>query len=247
MPHPTLHLTFCPVPPVRETISNSYCVSRIHRSQVTLVLMVLGMWDLAEHANPAVLAQQRNGIVAEAPFPNWSRHVCAALQPIIILLDTAPRFVANEFRIDKSKQEASSRSWQLVRLVGVLSWIGAALIFSFCLKSLTDRIFKDGWDLENSNWRESDGYVTLVLMYIQLGYPILSLLTIITLRYTHDKDGTPWRDKGQSYPAWVSTGKDAAYAFLDVVCKGGMALYVAGRAVYVVDNNDDPVFLAASR
>ena len=59
MPHPTLHLTFCPVPPVRETISNSYCVSRIHRSQVTLVLMVLGMWDLAEHANPAVLAQQR--------------------------------------------------------------------------------------------------------------------------------------------------------------------------------------------
>tara|TARA_Y100001980_G_C14515264_1_gene290596 strand:- start:69 stop:602 length:534 start_codon:yes stop_codon:yes gene_type:complete len=177
--------------------------------------MTLDMWKIAEHANP-------NGT---AILPS---HWCAALQPVIIFFGSIPRFYLNECRYRNGLKDVDGvATWAWI--VGALSFVIATTLFSVCAASLVEFIWDEGAP-PDVNMRLSDAYVMTILMLLQIGYPLVFLFSTV---YMHLCPGG-WRDKGAEYPAWLSFYKDMAYGTLDITCKGGLALYAATRAMYVV-------------
>lgn len=182
---------------------------------VTLPLLCLDSWSLAEHANPdgtAIL----------------NKYWCTALQPVIIMLASIPRFVLGQCRYNSEKPGAPQSVEMWAWLVGGLCWIGAAAVFGICLYSILEFIWDNGTPPDEF-MRRQDAIVITALSYVQIGYAVVSLYSYA---YLHLICGH-WRAKGGSFPAHLSCQLDVAYAALDVTTKGGLAIYVATRAAYI--------------
>jgi len=192
--------------------------------------MVLELWDLAEHAMPLQLA---NGADIGNPqaLPWMTRELCAALQPLMILFATVPRFYLNEFKWSPQNEKAGAppggwRSYTVWSVIGVLCWSASAVIWATCSIALTSRLWKDG-DAPEDNMRRSEQLVVTTVIWLQIGYPIVSLVEMIW-------SNLKGRRTGDTYDAALSVAKDAAFATLDVLTKGGLAVYCASRSVTVV-------------
>ena len=201
---------------------------------VTLVLMVLDLWDLADHAMPLTLV---NGTDVGEPqlLPGLTRDWCAALQPVIILLGTVPRFYLNEFKWSKHTEHEKYpgvppngwTSYYIWSSVGVVCWLGAAVVWLLCSIALTSRLWKDGAAPDN-NMRGTDQWVVTLIVWLQAGYPATSLMEVIWSMCLG-------RRTGDTYSANLSFAKDFGFGTLDVLTKGGLALYCASRAMNGVD------------
>lgn len=180
--------------------------------------MVLDLWDLAEHAQPALF----NGTIDNFMFPGLTRDVCAALQPVIILLGSIPRFYLNEFK-GSAKQDPPSTLWVGF---GLVAWFGAFVIWLLCSLSLTERLWRDG-AAPAENMRYSDQVVVTAIVWLQAGYAIVSAAAFFFSR----REGIR---SGDSYNATLSFAKDFLFGTLDVLSKAGLALYCAGRSITVL-------------
>ena len=169
---------------------------------ITLPLMTLELWLLASDANPKDEA---------APlFPALNGDWCAALQPVMIGLGSVYRFYLNSMNMPRN----TSWYWYLL---GAVCWLGAATIFGITLAALRDRVLKDG-DLADVNWRINDATVIDIVLFVQLGYPVISLFETVVLRCN------------PVLGSRLSLLKDASYGVLDTVTKAGLAIYVSTRS-----------------
>ena len=214
------------------------------------------MWDLAEYANPPFdaaadgnltaceAAHGADGCVSANPlYPEYNRQLCAALQPLIILCGTVPRFYLGELRRPMGK--AMSTQWYLFLVfVGLVAWGGGFAIWYTCSRRLYDRLWKDGpiearyWagGFPVDTWRELDQVWIGRLVWLQLGYPIVSTVEFVWVQAA----ARGWLSVfglapvgADSYPAALSLFKDFFYGIFDVLTKGGLAMYVSSRAAYL--------------
>jgi len=165
-------------------------------------LLVLELWLLASDANPKDEA---------APlFPALNGDWCAALQPVMILLGSVYRFYLNSMNMPRGT------SWYWYAL-GAVCWLGAATIFGITAAALRDRVLKDG-PIDDVDWRINDATVIDIVLFVQIGYPVISLFETVVLRCD------------PVLGSRLSLLKDAGYGILDTVSKAGLAIYVATRS-----------------
>lgn len=174
--------------------------------QVTLVLMTIDLWH-----------------IADLPIDSTSRILgpfwCASLQPVMILLASVPRFYLGEFRGAKGKvgEKVEAQPLSFV-LVGIVAIVASCAVFVIC-----------AWDIVtqtlNHTADEWDRLAVLTIVLVQVGYPVVFIGSIL---YLHLQGYGRTVD---TYPAYLSFFKDSAYGTLDVFTKGGLALYVAVRAM----------------
>ena len=180
-----------------------------------------------EHANPLTIV---NGTDTGAPemfagLGVLTRDACAALQPVIIGLGSVPRFYLNEFKVADGEDPVS-----LTQIgIGVLAWGGAFAIWLVCSLSLHSRVWKDGV-MPEDNMRSSDQTVVTAIVWLQVGYPIVSVGELAWRRWVGKSKGKT----GDTYDATLSFVKDFLFGTLDVLTKGGLAVYCAGRSVTVL-------------
>ena len=62
----------------------------------------------------------------------------------------------------------------LVRLLGAVRWLGAAIIFGITVAALRDRVLEDG-PIRDVDWRINDATVIDIVPFVQIGYPVISL------------------------------------------------------------------------
>ena len=170
--------------------------------QITLPLMVLELWLLASDANPKD--------EADPLFPGLNGDWCAALQPVMILLGSVYRFYLNSMNMPRGT------SWYWYAL-GAVCWLGAATIFGITVAALRDRVLKDG-PIDDVDWRINDATVIDIVLFVQIGYPVISLFETVVLRCN------------PTLGSRLSLVKDAGYGILDTVSKAGLAIYVATRS-----------------
>ena len=164
--------------------------------------MTLELWLLASDANPTD--------EADPLFPGLNGDWCAALQPVMIGLGSVYRFYLNSMNMPRNT------SWYWYALAAVC-WLGAATIFGITVAALRDRVLKDG-DLADVDWRINDATVIDIVLFVQLGYPVISLFETVVLRCN------------PVLGSRLSLVKDAGYGILDTVSKAGLAIYVATRS-----------------
>ena len=169
---------------------------------ITLPLMVLELWLLASDANPKD--------EADPLFPRLNGDWCAALQPVMILLGSVYRFYLNSMNMPRGT------SWYWYAL-GAVCWLGAATIFGITAAALRDRVLKDG-PIDDVDWRINDATVIDIVLFVQIGYPVISLFETVVLRCD------------TVLGSRLSLVKDAGYGILDTVSKAGLAIYVATRS-----------------
>ena len=169
---------------------------------ITLPLMVLELWLLASDANPTD--------EADPLFPALNGDWCAALQPVMILLGSVYRFYLNSMNMPRGT------SWYWYAL-GAVCWLGAATIFGITVAALRDRVLKDG-PIDDVDWRINDATVIDIVLFVQIGYPVISLFETVVLRCN------------PTLGSRLSLVKDAGYGILDTVTKAGLAIYVATRS-----------------
>ncbi len=219
----------------------------------------LDTWDLAEYANPPFdaaadgnlaackLAYGDDGCVSANPvYPAYNRQLCAALQPLLILCGTVPRFYLGELRKPSKKnavfgqKDMSNKFYYFLVFVGVVFWCGGFAIWYTCSRAVYDRLYKDGlvedryWNggFPEGRWRETDQLWIGRLIWLQLGYPIISIIEFLWVGLA-SRGLFFQRVEANSYPAALSTLKDLFYGIFDVLTKGGLAMYVASRAAYL--------------
>ena len=164
--------------------------------------MVLELWLLASDANPTD--------EADPLFPALNGDWCAALQPVMILLGSVYRFYLNSMNMPRGT------SWYWYAL-GAVCWLGAATIFGITAAALRDRVLKDG-PIDDVDWRINDATVIDIVLFVQIGYPVISLFETVVLRCD------------TVLGSRLSLVKDAGYGILDTVSKAGLAIYVATRS-----------------
>ena len=167
---------------------------------VTLWVMVLDLYSLAAQASGD-------------KEPALNLYVAMAIIPFTVLFGVAYRFYANELRPEEAK---GVLSWPQVRL-GFASFILGCVAMGVVIWGITSPLI--GNDDITDDARKADRDAVYVLTFAWLGYPVVSILSWFMLR------GVP----GNEYDATVSWFKDACYAALDVLSKGGLALFVALR------------------
>ena len=164
--------------------------------------MTLELWLLASDANPTDQA---------APlFPALNGDWCAALQPVMILLGTVFRFYLNSLNLPRG----TSWYWSLL---GAVCWLGAATIFGITAAAVRDRVLKDG-PIPDVDWRRNDATVIDIVIFVQIGYAIVSFTETVVLRCN------------STLGSRLSLFKDATYGILDTISKAGLAIYVATRS-----------------
>ena len=169
--------------------------------------------------------------------PPWvGREVASGLQTVIILSASVYRFFLNECRRDADNK----RSWS-ASVVGLLCWLLSAGVFIFCTANLL--IQAGHWDsiatdTEAGIVQQRDCIAVWIIMVVQIGYPVVSVLSWLMLHFAADrrKDASKkwFTMPGNQYHPWVSLLKDMAYSSLDVTTKGGLAFYAVLRAGFVV-------------
>lgn len=167
------------------------------------------------------LAHGVSGVSGKDP-PLFSREVAAGLQPVIISLGAVGRFFTNELRKDR-------HGWRPpppVVAVAFACYVGAFVIF--CLTTynllaqagLPDDV--PGGEPETAR-RRSDARAIWFVGLVQVGYPVVTAVQVTWLQVSDHGDA------GNTYPALLSFFKDLGYGTLDVLTKGGLALYTASR------------------
>ena len=186
--------------------------------QITLPLMTLELWLLAEDANPNPKFNTTGSGPVELvyadplfPFPPLNGDWCAALQPVMILLGSVFRFYFNSCNMQKGT------AWYFYA-IAVVCWAGAAAIFGITFAALRHRVYKDG-AIDPVDWRQTDAVIIDIVLFTQIGYPVISFLESIFMSCNSGRIGSV-----------LSFLKDAGYGILDTVCKAGLAIYVATRA-----------------
>ena len=110
-----------------------------------------------------------------------------------------------------------------------------------CSRALYDRLWKDGpieeryWagGFPAGEWREHDQLWIGILVWLQLGYPIVSALEFAWVQAAARGWFKMTKVGADSYPAALSFTKDLLYGVLDVLTKGGLAMYTSSRAAYL--------------
>ena len=155
-----------------------------------------------------------------------SKEVCALLQGLLIFFGTCYRFYLNE-----------GRGGPWVFFLALICYLLSCLCFVFILISLVGGI-------DNSNlppWSSVDNYdesqvdliMLQVLVYVWIGYPIVTIITRISLWWNYDRTQTD--DTFTAYGPYLSMFKDLSYGLLDTTSKGGLALYVAVKANWAIN------------
>ena len=98
----------------------------------------------------------------------------------------------------------------------VPSFVFSCVIFGVVLHAITSPVLGESCDnrVLDLDSCQRDRYAILLFTYAWIGYPIVALLS--SSRF--------WSNAER-----LSFSKDAAYAFLDIVSKGGLAFYIAYR------------------
>ena len=165
-------------------------------------MLVLELWLLASDANPTD--------EADPLFPGLNGDWCAALQPVMILLGSVFRFYLNSLNLPPNT------SWYWYAL-GAVCWLGAATIFGITVAALRDRVLKDG-PIDDVDWRINDATVIDIVLFVQIGYPVISLFETVVLRCDH------------TLGSRLSLLKDLGYGVLDTTSKAGLAIFIATRS-----------------
>ena len=188
-------------------------------AQATLVLMMLDLHGLAAHANPA-------------GSPIVIKEVGAFLQAWIIGLGSIGRFFCNECRRDSLGRWPSVGTagfWSIV--AGVVCYLAAFGIWIFTTINVTEHAAIPINATQAQMW---DGNVVFAISWLQAGYPLLALVSILWLNFgAGDLRDSTKPMPGNQYSPWLSFYKDLIYGSLDVGAKGGLALYCAMRATWV--------------
>lgn len=178
---------------------------------------------------------------AEQVHPELTSEWCAVLQPVIILCGTIPRFWLGELRVPSKfdfRQAKNCSAFFFSWFLGFSAWAAAFFLWQRCSVALSSRLNKDGaiqdllgFDAESSvdEWRALDQRWITVMIWLQTGYPAVSALEFFWVQLAQFKCCGVG---AKSYPAFLSVIKDLLYGTLDVLTKGGLAMYVANRAVY---------------
>jgi len=189
---------------------------------VTLPLMVLDLYRLTDHATQGATS--------------WmDQYLAAALMPVMVLLGVMYRFYANELR---GNEEHSVDGLQV--LVGVVGFVGSCVVFGLVVSGILDPIENElcvGREDAASDGRcpitdtklKYDRDAVRILTYVWIGYPIVSIISRVMIK-TY---GKPSESQNCLTYAQYSLFKDASYAVLDVVSKGGLALYACYRTTWV--------------
>ena len=181
--------------------------------QVTLPLLTLDLYEMTDNAT---------GGAPHYPIP-W-KWLSAALMPLMVLFGGVQRFWANEFRPTKDCKYNPCHI-----IFGVLGWVGSMAILVCVIESIIDPIVNEtcppatttDCSITDSNLK-NDATAVLILTLTWFGYPAVSAIVILSVCCFGDK--TDER---------VSFFKDVAYAALDIVSKGGLAIYVAYRHTWL--------------
>ena len=239
----------------RNLLMQEFAVDALRHSDwaVTLVFMTLDMWDLAEYANPpfdaavdgnvtaCVAAHGADGCASANPvYKELNRHICAALQPLIVLCGTVPRFYLGELRQPTDPKKMSRSGYLRLVALGLVFWGGGFAIWYTCSRALYDRLWKDG-PIEERYWagafRPTRGASTTSSGLASWSGSSLAtpLSRPSSLRVQVAARGWFKMTKvgADSYPAGLSFTKDLLYGVLDVLTKGGLAMYASSRAAYL--------------
>lgn len=144
------------------------------------------------------------------------------------------RFYANEIRM----RERGYLSFAQI-LIGVVSFAASCVLFGIVMWAILDPIYAEtcaaGASVNGSSTcpitvqaLKYDAEAVMFLTWVWIGYPIVSIAS----RLMMSNEGYE-ENAGCIATGWISFFKDIAYAILDVVAKGGMALYVAYRTTWV--------------
>lgn len=177
--------------------------------------MVLDLYDIAFHASGGVKSF-------------LDKYIAAALMPVMIFLGGLYRFYASEFR----KAPGGTLGWgQLI--LGVVGYFGSLGIFIYVVMGILDPISGDKCPSSNTTATscpitddnlKSDANAVRLLTLVWIGYPIVSVLSRLL----------QWNaSEGIQLNAWNSLFKDLAYATLDVLSKGGLAMYACYRSTWM--------------
>jgi bacteriorhodopsin len=132
----------------------------------------------------------------------------ALFQAFLILFGSAYRFYFNESRgVNTTSQ-----------VLGFVCWILASVFFIIIVVGLLGGIP----DTVPAAF-QTDVYLLRLLVLAWVGYPIVSILSRLALISVPENEYLPL----------VSFGKDIAYAILDVLSKGGLALYAIVRSTWM--------------
>ena len=172
---------------------------------------------------------------AEPVNEHWfGYHWTAALQPVIILLGSIPRFFLNDLRPRHNPNGETCESIPQPfcnLLFGSLCYVlGIALWVITTLNLLLHVGFPDH---KTTAAAREDAYLIWGVALVQGGYPIVSTLQILWLNFCSTTlnpkfKGTPM--PGNQMDQLLSTIKDVGYGVLDASAKGGLALFCALRA-----------------
>ena len=193
--------------------------------------MTMELWRLAEHANPETDASNPQLI------PGLTADLCAALQPVIVLCGTVPRFYLGEFKWVRPENRTPPEkgpnmppegwTWYVVQvIIGVVFWLGGLATWLCCSLALHSKLWKDGV-APDDNMRATDQIIATLIVWIQALYPAVSVMEFV---WTHALGS----DTGDTYSSALSFAKDLCFGTLDVLTKGGLALYCASRSVSIV-------------
>ena len=185
----------------------------------TLVLLILDLHGLAAHANPT-------------GKPIVIKELGAFMQTWIIGLGSVGRFFCNECRRDSRGRwpaVGSKGFWSI--LVGVGTYLASFGIWLFTTINVTEHARLPANATES---QELDSNVVYFISWVQVGYPLVALVSVLWLNYGAGDLRDPSRPMpGNQYSPWLSFYKDLFYGSLDVTAKGGLALYCAMRATWV--------------
>jgi hypothetical protein len=196
--------------------------------QVTLVLLVLDLYRLAEHATGGA--------------ESWLHvYTAAALMPVMVLLGAMYRFGANELR---GKEKYDIDCPQV--FVGVVGFVGSCAVFGVVMAGILNPIDEqlcapganatagDKCPITDPELKY-DADAVQVLTWTWIGYPIVSFLSRAMLpAYSEPNESdVKKREEQNRWYARTSLFKDLSYAVLDVVAKGGLAIYACYRTTWV--------------
>lgn len=182
--------------------------------------MLFDLHFLAESANPG-------------NSPIVIKELGAFMQTWIIGLGSIGRFFCNECRRDDQGRwpKLVSKGGASIA-AGVVCYFAAFGIWLFTTINVTEQArITNATATSHQEW---DSSVVYWISWVQIGYPLLALASVLWLNFGAGDLRDPSKPMpGNQYSPWLSFYKDLFYGSLDVTCKGGLALYAALRATWM--------------
>jgi predicted DNA-binding transcriptional regulator AlpA len=180
-----------------------------------LALLTLDLFHLVEHATGGA--------------KSWmDKYVAAGLMPLMVFLGALYRFYANEIRGVKEYDIDTAQA-----LLGIFGFVSSCVVFGLVVDAILYPLMNevcppganatlDGKCPITDTKLKYDHDAAMFFTWWWVGYPVVSVIAW----FAADRYGYP-------KTAYRSTFKDIMYAILDVVAKGGLALYVTYRTTWV--------------